>query len=295
MITVTNVSKTAKHEVAEVKDVYRPNLLINGDFQVNQREQSEYIGEWKHSLDMWFLGGKITLTILSDGWIRLTNTDTVGAHAFTQRLKYAGLSESEPHVFQIECRNVKGNVKAFSENGGKHPSLPTDIVYGVLQNGLNVYTLNNTSQNKIGVSIGVWLDKNSSIELNFMSLTEGTVAYPHIKEDSALAISRCREYLRYINLIGNQYALLSSGKEAWVMFQFDNYAGMKTTPTLSTKKVGIVNISGGGTIILGPTVTPWRTGGTSKVKVNDPNPTVKFFDNMHYPVYLDAFLSCEPL
>ena len=258
------------------------NLLINGDFQCNQRGQADYniTAGWKYTLDMW-KAYNLYLNTKNKGVISISvPTSSIGY--FVQHLDE---TKNGDFTFVVNVPLIhRGTISVYLEGAGTEK-------FTISKSGIHTHTFRNvTGATKLSMELN-----NFYGDFKYVDLFEGDVAYPHVKEDYALAISRCRKYLRYINLIGNQYTLISGGKEAWVMFQFDNYAGMKATPTLSTKKVGIVNISGGGTLTSGPIITPWRAGGTSKVKIDDPSPTAKFLDNMHYPVHLDAFLTCEPL
>ena len=74
-ISVEN-SKTANN-------VSNPNLLINGDFKVNQRGQSSYTGMSGYTVDRWQIGGNSSLSVEENGITFVSN----GITSFGQRLE----------------------------------------------------------------------------------------------------------------------------------------------------------------------------------------------------------------
>ncbi len=75
-IEVKNAQRSTSALVAE--NVSNPNLLINGDFRVNQRGQKEYQGSGKYTVDRWRLVGDGVLKINQDSSVTFSSaSDTV--------------------------------------------------------------------------------------------------------------------------------------------------------------------------------------------------------------------------
>lgn len=93
-------------------DDYRPNLLINGDFKVNQRGQSSYTGVNSYTVDRWRNEGSTSITPSSTG-LHITCQVTTDIGLLTQYVedyaKYAGKTITE--TVKIENLNLAGNTK----------------------------------------------------------------------------------------------------------------------------------------------------------------------------------------
>ena len=159
------------------------NLLINGDFQCNQRGQTKYVGGL-YTLDMWASADKCEVDVLSDGWIRFSNKD-VNPHAIKQYIKGNG----DTYTIVLKTRNKTGQGAFLEAYDSKFNNL---FKKDITNDGVFVYTFN-TSLGLARFMISCY--GNSSIEIEYVDLFEGDIAYPHIKEDYELALKRCMRYL----------------------------------------------------------------------------------------------------
>ena len=151
--------------------LYRPNLLINGDFQCNQRGQSEY-SFGKYGIDMWYVN--------SDKYFW-----TQDGLVFANIWQKVPLLKGTNYVltYQIDKQNVQKHIIIKALN--------TEYTDGYLKVKLETD----------GTYTKVRLAKNNPSNfdrINFVQLTEGDVAYPHVKEDYDTALRRCKKYLQVI-------------------------------------------------------------------------------------------------
>lgn len=199
-----------------------PNQLINGDFQINQKGQIEYSvtnGDL-FTLDRWrIIGANATakLTKLDNG-VRLQNADT-GSVVLTQRIYIEKVSN---YTIVINAKNVVGNVVAEIYDMGSGYKIQN------LKNGRNVIKLTNQSLKDITPTIvGA-----GSIEIEYVDLYEGDIAYQHIKEDPAIALLRCIPYYQVINI--NTPIRYEYGNEAnkYEYLLEPTFKKMRTIPTV---------------------------------------------------------------
>lgn len=69
----TPLQKQAEESLIKGCAVSNPNLLINGDFRVNQRGKTEYTGTAKYTVDRWWINNDDTVTVLNQGIKYSTN------------------------------------------------------------------------------------------------------------------------------------------------------------------------------------------------------------------------------
>ena len=192
-VQATNYDGTREYEVAEVKDVYRPNLLINGDFQCNQRGEPVYdFGQtlsYGYTLDMWYSARvKVTKFNAPSEWIQLDNKDNT-SHVFKQRIN---LKNSTKYTFTTWVAQPTGTVKISLERQGE-----TGIDLMTLKKGRNEVTFTSPANSEsTQLAICFVMGVNSSIGVLYANLFEGDIAYPRVKEDYNVALARCQQYLK---------------------------------------------------------------------------------------------------
>lgn len=176
----SNSSTNAPSIRAVVDNMTPPmNLLINGDFQINQRGQTSYVNNTAtptYTLDMWQLAYG-TINVLDNG-IKITPYATQAflnqkiSEDLTDKQVTLVLKETngEMHILQ----GVASKTQALSSKSG---NITLSIGY-----------ISETNLYKIGTTY----DAETSIE--YIDLCEGDIAYPHVKEDDAIALLRCQDY-----------------------------------------------------------------------------------------------------
>lgn len=290
-INATNYDGTKDYKIAEVGDVYHPNLLINGDFQVNQRGGSNYTasgasaGVRQYTVDMWNYINASGLVIIpqADG-IYVDNTSGKRDCYFSQILPNL---ESGTYTVSFEVLEKTGDVTFYMDgiNSDSHESISI---------GKNIFTHTGKPTTYV-----FYLKIGARIKLKYCDLFEGDIAYPHVKEDYAIALYRC---MRYFTRYGKNYSkTLGVGyvrNDHKIRFVYNFPAKMHSKPTvkltgmmeLETEQQGYNTI----TSIIASEVSEDKctiSGTAGYDYVVGMNVTVYFSDH-NLASYID--LSCEP-
>ena len=239
------------------RSFYRQNLLVNGDFQCNQRGKTSYeVAEAStYSVDMWRIY-QIKLDVLTEG-IKITGKSSVIPGFLTQFVDVIS-HKDEPHTISAM---VDGKVCTFTltltgtaqeKNFGKFKI--TALRTSTWNTDKGVY------DNRI--KINICPTGMNSITIKYVDLFEGTIAYPHVKEDAATAMMRCRRYIQGGGTIMPiTYGLTTSDGK----YQYRcalGYDPMHTTPSLVKCDWHYYNTSGTDTT---------GTASTIDVKANSSN------------------------
>lgn len=170
---------------------YKQNLLINGDFQCNQRGTKTYDvgGSAAYTVDMW-RAFQVKVKVLNEG-VELTGKSATAQGFFTQFVQLGKLKTVD---FTISAM-VDGEICTFTltpggsakeKNFGKFKI--TALTTSTWDNDLADYN------NKLKVNICPI--GTNTITLTYVDVFEGSVAYPHTKEDRASALIRCKQYIQ---------------------------------------------------------------------------------------------------
>lgn len=165
------------------------NLLINGDFQINQRGQTIYttkndtIGNWEKvfSFDRWYVYGtsqELSVTVNEDKTITVQNIGNDTGY-FIQPLENA--LELNDYTLSANVVNVS-NVKMYFEGLGMSNAI--DLVAGY-----NAMTQNGSPTGAVFL-----MQANSSVTLKWVKLEQGSVATPLIPRLCAEELALCQRY-----------------------------------------------------------------------------------------------------
>lgn len=275
-VQATNYDKDKEYLIAEIKDVPRQNLLINGDLKINQRGKSSYVGttDVTYSLDMWYLS-YATLTV-NDGYITVKGRATGNF----QQVVDKNLTGNTVILIVKEKDKIPHTISGVCD-----PSTPITKNTGTFTMSIDY----KESINKYKVNLKV----SSEINLEYIALYEGDIDYKHIPEDDATAMMRCLPYLYKGQLTGVMYGNASTS-DYW-------YAGvsvypleMASIPTVTYDLISIPNI---GTLqpgsIVSAAVTTRYLGGTIRVNTGQTS-VIQPTTYPRYPLTLRFTLSCEP-
>ena len=174
-------------------EVHNPKqLLINNDFQINQRGQSEYnfIENGKYGLDMWQqrqgeFSNALIVKPVDDG-VELTCQPNVFG-GLRQFLSLSAEDIGKEYTVCISVNNVRqtGTFTLLSES------------QTVFEN--EIYRVGITRLTGDGYALSILLSNENTREavntINYVDLFEGNVDYPHVKEDEAIALMKCRQYV----------------------------------------------------------------------------------------------------
>lgn len=171
---------------------YKQNMLLNGDFQCNQRKKKTYDAgaTAAYSVDMW-RAYQVKVEVLNEG-IKLTGKSATTQGYFTQFIQLGKLKTTPYTVSAM----VDGEICTFTETPGANAKEKnfgkfkiTMLTTSVWDNDLNDYN------NKL--KINICPVGTSTFTMTYIDVFEGDMVYPHVKEDMATAMIRCRRYIQY--------------------------------------------------------------------------------------------------
>ena len=195
--------------------LYRPNLLINGDFQINQRGQSSYSTNLTYTLDMWYLstnGGSITPT--NNG----LNVNGSSNHSTIQQFIDADYRGKQMTVVIKFKDVVYSHVYDVSTDSTTY--------YFIDSLGIKLYY----DESKGKTSIWIRVQSDSGV-IEYIDLFEGSIAYPHVKEDRGIALVRCERYLKVIDICSLAFMCISGGMQLKANGSIFGLDKMASTPT----------------------------------------------------------------
>ena len=178
-------------KLAKAEAIYRPNLLINGDFKINPRGQTRYeiSNTWTYTFAMWRGNGWMSIEKTVNGIKIQNNSDINSAQWFGQKFL-----STKNGVFTLSLNVLSKSGKAVVKFESD-----TELINSIELNvGHNVLTANCTGLSQIVFEIGGSTTYGDYIEIEYVDLFAGDIAYDHIKEDKATALMRCEKYLKII-------------------------------------------------------------------------------------------------
>lgn len=247
------------HTVADIADYVEPmnpNLLINPDFRVNQRGQSEYSSGY--SVDRWFIeGNKCSVRPSVDGILitSVINPDT-NTHVFWQKIENP--LKPGKYTFSLNVSEVSGvwsaRIRTVNASGDYVDSYYTSV----LHNGVNKVSVDLSEGEYISaVSVGInkGTEAGNSLKLAWVKLEVGDGATPFVPPDPATELLRCQRYFTIYKhqnatsntdkcTIGVGYALTSS-----IVYAVLPIAAMRSGVTATISHSGLSLISGADTVV----------------------------------------------
>lgn len=202
---ITSLAKALFSKLSNMPVASNPNLLINGDFKVNQRSKSTYIGEAGkiiYTVDRWHLfssgyqaGSK--LEILSGNKVRISNTSKELRDTYLGQSIEVGKEMWGKHVtLSVSAISSSGFIYVNSYNAPTNAGVgPTRFSKGNIVNGYAEATLlvpHGTTC--LAVNILVNGNEGSNVEINWAKLELGKVATPFTPRNYADELSSCLRY-----------------------------------------------------------------------------------------------------
>lgn len=180
--------------VAPLSDIqhgfYRQNMLINGDFQCNQRGDKTYdvVSPAAYTVDMW-RAYQVKVNVLNEG-VELTGKSATTQGFFTQFIQLDKLTTTNYTISAMVdgkiCTFTFASTEKAEKNFGKFKI--SALTTSTWDSDLNDYN------NKL--KINICPIGTSTFTLTYVDVFEGDIAYPHIKEDYATALMRCKRYIQ---------------------------------------------------------------------------------------------------
>lgn len=282
-INATNYDGTKDYKIAEIGDVHHPNLLINGDFQVNQRSKTTFVNNSNtltYTVDMWgVIKGTVTKT--ANG---VTVTANQGQEAY-----FGQYLEVDNTTIQVTAK-VNGTVYTLTFRGER-----TSLNF---KDSSGSITLEYTSNKYLHVLFTV--AHNKSVNIEYVDAVYGNEMYAHEKEDYGIAQYRC---LRYFYRCGTGYTrTVATGytrNDKSCRFAIQYPTMMASQPTI--KLNGEINLETANFLYTTVSnITPSQvsteratiTGVATNQQIEIKMPFSVYFSDSNLSSYIDV--SCEP-
>ena len=215
-----------------VSQLSNPNLLINGDFSINQRGQSSYSGDSIYGLDRWYQIGRNTITTQIPTGLKIEASGTGQFYNVIQQ------------KVELDCTNLIGQyltascyVSSFANASSSTYSLRINCYsdnyvtritssQATLNVGLVVSTLLIPENTKtITVSIYRTTATNDEININYMKLEIGNIATPLSPRPYAEELALCQ---RYYQIRSNSYTIQPNAIDRPIPMRIDGTIGTIT-------------------------------------------------------------------
>lgn len=219
-IQATNYDKDKEYLIAEIKDVPRQNLLINGDFKINQRGQTTYYANgtnWLYTVDMWRINNHSKLYV-NDGYIRFHKVDSNQQALLNQVVKTEGKS-----ITLIKVKKINGTATVrFGDS---------TVTKTITQSG--IFTIeNDTPISSVAIDL---VTNGHYIDIEYIDLFEGSIAYSHVEEDDAIALLRCQKFVKIITFQARGYCTTGGAIDFVAPFEIK----MDSSPTILVMSEGL--------------------------------------------------------
>lgn len=185
------------------------NLLINSNFEINQRGQITYNNDtWAnaYTVDRW-MSAKSKVIANGNGTVTITSLSTNGNSVWFKQL----LENTIEGACTLSCEvtSVTGNVYLFSQARGIK-----------VKQGINKITLSDLRQASFE------LNQGASITLKWVKLEKGSIATPFVVPNPNEELQKCKAYYNKLNTV--LYGYVTSQ----IYIGSEMIACMRTKPTL---------------------------------------------------------------
>ena len=245
------VNGTVKAKHAELADTAtialnssNPNLLINGDFKINQRGSSTYTcTKNEYTVDRWLGSNNLTVTKTASG-VTLSNTSTSASTTFVQKLEepyssFAGQSLTLSAKIAGEIYFLTTTIPATA------PTTATTLKTATISTGVSLVM--NVYPNSI-LGFGIKLSPEATTTLTYLKLEVGTSPTIFTPRPYAEELALCQRYYLEIKPYNNNYDLFGIGgvtstTNSQIIITITN--PLRITPTLVVYGNGFTIVTAG--------------------------------------------------
>lgn len=191
------------------KKFSNPNLLINPNFEINQRGSTTYTTGY--TVDRWKVAG----ATLNAKTKTLSNSNSASG-IFLQSL------ENKPtgtFTVTLNVASVTGTVKFSWKDGSTYKT------GAVISKGLNTYTFTASSLTWVGIDVA----SGASIQLDYMKLEQSSVATHFVTPNKAEELAKCQ----YYTVIFEPWRTILNANTDSSVINIDTRCKMRTKPTVS--------------------------------------------------------------
>lgn len=256
-----------KYHFLNPKGVTAHNLLINGDFQVNQRGQSSYTCDGTkrvYGVDMWSFSKSNTFMKVTENGIETNAPISQMFNKLKSGMKYT-----------IVC-SVDNVVLVKSIVGGTYDTGTSQTIMYL--------TFNDVER--------IVITPNGTQAINYIDLYEGEIVYKHQKEDYAIALTRCQRQLYKGTFFGVIYGY-AGGTKYYYQGVTNFPVEMVDVPAITFTSIEVPNVGFLSADKVFLRVTNKYIGKTSTADLGVSLASSN--DYIRYPLIVDFIASCEPL
>lgn len=196
-----------------------PNLLINGDFQVNQRGSTTYeipSSTWNtiYTVDRWALTGQGTKATYNNNKVTVVSNSN---DSYLRQIFEKPLNGT--YIATVKVTSLTGNASCYMRDNNQ-------VSYGAkaLSVGINHIEISGSNLNELMIMISA----NSTITIEYVKLEQGSIATPFIPRLYAEELALCQRYYQILNM---QSAILYSYPDKSYMARV-NFESMRIVPTI---------------------------------------------------------------
>lgn len=220
--------------LANLPTISNPNLLINGDFRINQRGADSYgqVNQWTYSVDRWKYIGLMTVTKNASGTVTLSKTNNSEFTYFAQTPEHIN-GRAGVYTFSFKVKSISGALSAYLDRGDSEILTVTSAgVYHVTSNAYAdsvIFRLDDT---------------NTSVELEWAKLEVGNTATAFSPRPYGEELELCKRYFSIM------CGVRASGVEQdyatnMFMYVIPRHGIMRVTPTISIHGTTTTNSTDG--------------------------------------------------
>ena len=228
--------------------ISNPNLLINGDFRINQRGGANYTTARKYTADRWInREASLKVTPSSSGGVTLTIVNSITDLAMISQ----SIEDYEPLLgktvtlsMKLKSNNITGGVELalYQANNAYYA---TSKIGGQLFEGTGLCSVtmqipSSLSYSLLNVVIRFNTDAivNEACEIEYVKLEIGSIATPFSPRPYAEELSMCQRY--YIKPISGTYQYVASGScfsATRAVFALATPTTMRANPTVTRTNI----------------------------------------------------------
>lgn len=273
------VNGTVKAKHAELADTAtislnssNPNLLINGDFKINQRGSSTYTcTKNEYTVDRWLGSNNLTVTKTASG-VTLSNTSTSASTTFVQKLEepyssFAGQSLTLSAKIAGEIYFLTTTIPATE------PTTATTLKTATISTGVSLVM--NVYPNSI-LGFGIKLSPEATTTLTYLKLEIGKTPTIFTPRPYAEELALCQRYYQEIlySAIPTMYTSANNS-----LYCYNISIPLRTTPTILNYATANIRDS-----FFGNTLTTSTLSVTYYVTNNIPGHIIRFSANHDSPI-----------
>lgn len=206
----------AHTSISEAAAIFsNPNLLINPDFSINQRGQTEYTESGKYTVDRWALvkhsdcteASKVTyepdgltLNLVDGNWLRI----------------YEMLESPLTKTFTVTVNIASATPGIRFDILGSDKGVETNLKATLLSGDAEQITVTYTPASVEYLQLNVRKDAGyGSVKIESVKLELGSVATPFVKPNPAVEMTKCQWFLEVIPLSTMLRAYHANGVEGF--------------------------------------------------------------------------------